>query len=348
MTQQRFQYLDEVPTPEGAEGWERMYPYYLVSSEVTRQRDRDNFWFAETLHYSKVQYPFDSIVVEAIWLGLSQYASRVFAFPFSMGMDARIVNGYTYMASIPITDPQEVQRRVLLFQERTQYYYQNWDKLYASWREKIQAVIDEMQALEFPLLEEFDVDEIVNEARGRSSGYDLVTHYRRLVDLFMLVHQYHFEMLNIGYAAYGIFFQFCKEEFQNLHPVETLDTASAAAFSVPDEFSSLAGASTAAIVIATPDDVGTSVLDGQGNPRSPSEIAKFTPRARENVWIEMGWLWAHLGRGRILLMVKEGTEVPSDIKDSRFKSYKDDPTELAREMSTFITSLNSAMLSNQS
>ncbi len=216
MTQQRFQYLDEVLTPEGAEGWERMYPYYLVSSGVTRQRDRDNFWFAETLHYSKVQYPFDSIVVEAIWLGLSQYASRVFAFPFSMGMDARIVNGYTYMASIPITDPQEVQRRVLLFQERTQYYYQNWDKLYASWREKIQAVIDEMQALEFPLLEEFDVDEIVNEARGRSSGYDLVTHYRRLVDLFMLVHQYHFEMLNIGYAAYGIFFQFCKEEFPEL------------------------------------------------------------------------------------------------------------------------------------
>ena len=216
MTQQRFQYLDEVSAPEGAEGWERMYPYYLVSSEVTRQRDHDNFWFAETLHYSKVQYPFDSIVVEAIWLGLSQYASRIFSFPFSMGMDARIVNGYTYMASIPITDPQKIKRRALLFQERTQHYYQNWDKLYASWKEKIQAVIDEMQALEFPLLEEFDVAEIVNEARGRSSGYDLVTHYRRLVDLFMLAHQYHFEMLNIGYAAYGIFFQFCKEEFPEL------------------------------------------------------------------------------------------------------------------------------------
>ena len=216
MNERRFQFPDEIPTPKGAEGWERMYPYYLVSTEATKDRDRDNFWFAETLHYSKVQYPFDSIVIDAVWLGISQYASRVFVFPFSMGMDVRIFNGYTYMSSIPITDPNEIESRVAMFQERTQHYYQNWDEIYAKWKTKIQVVIDEMDGLEFPLLEEFDKEEIVFEALGRSSAYDLVTNYRRLVDLFCLVHQYHFEMLNIGYAAYGIFFQFCQEAFPEL------------------------------------------------------------------------------------------------------------------------------------
>jgi pyruvate,water dikinase len=216
MTEQRFPFPHEVATPEGAEGWQSMYPYYLTSSDTTEQRDRDHFWFADTMHYAKVQFPFDSIVVEAAWLGLSQYASRIFSFPFSLGMDVRIVNGYTYTTSIPVTDPEEIERRAALFQERTQHYYQNWDDLYDNWKTKIQAVIDEMKSLEFPLLGQFDVEEVVTEARGRSSGYDLVTNYRRLVDLFMLVHQYHFEMLNIGYAAYGIFFQFCKEAFPEL------------------------------------------------------------------------------------------------------------------------------------
>ncbi len=217
MTEQRFPFPHEVETPKGAEGWQSMYPYYLTSSEATEQRDRDHFWFADTMQYAKVQFPFDSIVVEAAWLGLSQYASRIFSFPFGLGMDVRIVNGYAYTTSIPVTDPEEIERRAALFQERTQHYYQNWDELYENWKKKIQVVIDEMKALEFPLLDEFDVEEVITEARGRSSGYDLVTNYRRLVDLFMLVHQYHFEMLNIGYAAYGVFFQFCKEAFPEVN-----------------------------------------------------------------------------------------------------------------------------------
>jgi pyruvate,water dikinase len=48
---------------------------------------------------------------------------------------------------------------------------------------------------------------------SRSSAFDLLSGYSRLVDLFFLVWQYHFEMLNIGYGAYVTFFQFCKHAF---------------------------------------------------------------------------------------------------------------------------------------
>jgi pyruvate, water dikinase len=216
MTAQRFPFPDELETVPGTEGWEEMYPYHLVPSVTTRAHDKAQFWFADTLHYGKAIYPFGSIITEAAWMGLSQNASRIFSFPFSLGMDVRIINGYTYATSIPIADPAEIDRRMALFQERTRHYYTNWDEIYGQWTAKVRVLIDTMEGLTFPLLGEFDDPAVVLSARGRSGGYDLATNFRKLCDLLFLLHQYHFEMLNIGYATYGIFFQFCKQAFPEI------------------------------------------------------------------------------------------------------------------------------------
>ena len=40
--------------------------------------------------------------------------------------------------------------------------------------------------------------------------------YRRFKDLIIEVWQYHFEFLNLGYAAYLDFFGFCKEAFPSI------------------------------------------------------------------------------------------------------------------------------------
>src|SRR5205807_2416022 len=58
--------------------------------------------------------------------------------------------------------------------------------------------------------------EVVTSGRGTGSGYDLQVTYHRLLDLAHKVWQYHFEFLNLGYAAYLDFFGFCKQAFPSI------------------------------------------------------------------------------------------------------------------------------------
>src|SRR5271165_2608205 len=43
----RFEFFHEAKPPKGAEGWERMYPYFLVSQPEGRDGEDKKFWFAD-------------------------------------------------------------------------------------------------------------------------------------------------------------------------------------------------------------------------------------------------------------------------------------------------------------
>ena len=53
------------PAPEGAEGWEALYPYYLHFRQDRREFEDGRFWFADLQHWPTVFKPFDTITVEA-------------------------------------------------------------------------------------------------------------------------------------------------------------------------------------------------------------------------------------------------------------------------------------------
>jgi pyruvate,water dikinase len=212
----RFAFFNESTTPAGAEGWESMYPYFLVPHADTRDEENGRLWFADTMHWSRGCHPFDSIGAEAVYLGAGQNSTRIFVLPAALGLDVRIVNGYVYISPIPVTDPDEIGRRVALFQERAGFYYKNWDELYGKWKAKIAAVVDTMKALTFAPLGELDPIEVVTEGRGRSTSWDIIANYHKLIDEFFLVWQYHFEFLNLGYGGYIVFFQFCKTAFPEI------------------------------------------------------------------------------------------------------------------------------------
>ena len=59
-------------TPAGAEGWERLYPYYAVFSEDRRDYEEPKFWFHDAMHYPEPMYPFDLLMPENTWLILNQ------------------------------------------------------------------------------------------------------------------------------------------------------------------------------------------------------------------------------------------------------------------------------------
>ncbi|MCP4022962.1 MAG: PEP-utilizing enzyme, mobile region [Desulfobacteraceae bacterium] len=206
-------------TIPGTEGWERMYPYHYGFSTKDKEREayEDNmFWFNDALHYPEPLYPFDIIWDEAWFLALSQFNTRIFMIPPAYGIDHRIINGNIYISPVPVTDPKEVEARVPLFMERAGYYYENWDKLHDQWENKMKGIISDLEKLEIKPLPDMEDISVVKNGLGTSSGYELLKNYDRLIDLGIRCWQYHFEFLNLGYASYVTFVDFCTKAFPDI------------------------------------------------------------------------------------------------------------------------------------
>ena len=206
-------------TIPGTEGWERMYPYqyrFVTDDPVRNQYEKETFWFNDALHYPEPLYPFDTIWDEAWYLGLSQYNNRIFMVPPVRGVDHRIINGYVYISPVPVKDPNEIGSRVPHFMERAGYYFKNWDALEAKWKVKMEATIRELEALKIPTLPDMETMSVVNDAIGESQGYHLLKTYDDLINLGIKCWQYHFEFLNLGYAAYVFFLDFVQKLFPNM------------------------------------------------------------------------------------------------------------------------------------
>ena len=212
----RFPSPFEVATPPGCEGWERMYPYYMLFSEGRREFEEGKFWLCDLLHHPEPFYPFDTLWYEYWWMSLSQFNSRVFIVPPALGIDDRILNGYAYISANAIMDPEVVGARVAHFMERAGYYYQNWDKLYANWEQKMSGLLKELEAVEFKRLPEMVDLADVTGAKGQTEAFDIIDTYDRLINLGLKAWQYHFEFLNLGYAAYLTFMDFCKKAFPDI------------------------------------------------------------------------------------------------------------------------------------
>lgn len=210
---QRFPSPFDVTTPAGAEGWERMYPYYLLFSEENREYEDGTLWFQDGMHHPEVLYPFDTITHECWRVALGQYNTRVFSVPPAYGIEQRVVNGYLYIAAVPVADPATIPARVETFMKRAGHYYGNWDAIFEDWKVKMTGVIEDLKAIDVPRLTKLDPEEVVFEHHGKTSGYDLLHAYDRIIDSIFLAWQYHFEMLNLGYAAYLNLFTFAKQAF---------------------------------------------------------------------------------------------------------------------------------------
>ena len=210
-----FQSPYEVGTPQGAEGWEQMYNWYHQRGEERRKQDEQRFWFHDRLHHPDLLHPYDEIQCECWWQALGAFNTRIFAMPPAYGVDQRIINGYVYVSPVP-ADPAKLAERAELFERRAGHYYEHWDAIYDEWKEKVTARLEEIRAMDFSPLPDVEDESVVFEHRGYSSGYRMIQDFQRLVVVMYETYQYHFELLNIGYAAYLSFFGFCKKAFPNI------------------------------------------------------------------------------------------------------------------------------------
>ncbi len=216
MSDNRFPSPFEIPTPEGAEGWEELYTYSSLFSEGRREYEEDRFWFQDSMHWGWAMSPWDADHLEYAIASLSQYNTRHYLIPPANGIDFRILYGYPFFSPVTIEDGPTIEARVPQFMERAGYYFGNWNDLYENWLGKIKENIAELEAIDFSPLPEVEPMEVVTEGRGTGSGWELQRQYHRFKDLSQRIWQYHFEFLNLGYAAYLDFFQFCKQAFPSI------------------------------------------------------------------------------------------------------------------------------------
>ena len=213
--QARFPSPYDLKAPQGAEGWREFYPYFTLFQDELKSADEKRFWFCDAQHWPTPFRPFDTIMVEYACKCLGQYNTRHLLVPPANGVDYRIHNGYLYMSPMAVP-PDQIPARVPHFLERAGFYFQNWNALLEKWHVKVRKVIDDLEALTFEPLPDMVPKEWIFEGRGLDNTYDLIENYDRAIQLCYKAWQYHFEFLNLGYAAYLDFFGFCKEQFPNI------------------------------------------------------------------------------------------------------------------------------------
>ena len=201
--------LEVVPGTEAAQA---AYPYYMQFAP----EDDARFWFYNSMHFPEPMSAFDMVTAEAAYCALGSANTRVHCLPTTLGIDYRIVNGRVYIGGNAVTDPAEIARRTGEFQQRAFYYYANWERLYAQWKEKMLALIASAQALPKVELPDLEPLEHVHAGRGIASNHYLLTTYQQTLEGYYRMWHHHFEFLLLGYGAYLTFFGFCKKAFPEI------------------------------------------------------------------------------------------------------------------------------------
>lgn len=215
MSMKSFPRPSDLPVPAGAEGWEQLYPYYLVFQDELKAEEDEKFWFCDSQHWPTVFKPFETIGGEFAVKCLGQYNARHLMIPNANGIDFRIHLGYLYMSPLPVA-PEDIPARVPEFEARIGHYFAHWNELLAEWQVKVKGTIAEMESLSFTKLPDMVPMADILSGKAKDGSEVLLENYDRLIQLCYQNWQYHFEFLNLGYIAYLDFFNFCKEVFPNM------------------------------------------------------------------------------------------------------------------------------------
>jgi pyruvate,water dikinase len=211
----RFPSPYDLKAPAGAEGWQQLYPYYLLFQDKLRDKEESKFWFCDSQHWPSPFKPFDAVTVEFAVKCLGQYNTRHYMVPPANGVDYRIHNGYVYMSPVAVA-PDLIPGRVPQFLQRAGHYFQNWDSLLDNWHKKVRANIADLEALKFEKLPDVVPLEWITGGVGLDNTYAMMESYDKAIQLLYKAWQYHFEFLNLGYAAYLDFFGFVKEQLPTI------------------------------------------------------------------------------------------------------------------------------------
>jgi pyruvate,water dikinase len=214
----RFPFASEAKLPPGLKGWEEMYAPQRLFSEDREEWDNNHIWFADKIHAPEPLYPLDDIFQEAWQIALSQNNTRVFCIPPAQGIAQRILGCYMYITPVEPPSQATIGEKAALFGKRVPYVFQNYNMLWEKWLQKFQALGKEMESLEVAkeLVKYVPDDEVIPVVKGYTQSYDVLASFNILINMIFKLWQWHFEYLNLAYAAYLMFADAARKLFPGI------------------------------------------------------------------------------------------------------------------------------------
>ncbi len=80
----------------------------------------------------------------------------------------------------------------------------------------MRALIRDIESVTVPSLPEFEDASVVFSSTGVAQNHFVRENFHRCIDLFSKMWHHHTEMLMLGYGAYVVFFQFCKQAWPEI------------------------------------------------------------------------------------------------------------------------------------
>ena len=147
-------------------------------------------------------------------VALNQASARLFVVPSSLGVECRILNGYMYLSANSVTDEATIARRAELFESAAATTTSTGTSCTTRGVEKVETAIARARGARG-----------ARAARGRgrvrrhrgprlsARATGCCVAYDRLLEGLDRICHYHFELLNLGYGAYLVFYEVCRQAF---------------------------------------------------------------------------------------------------------------------------------------
>ena len=203
-----FQNPFEVETPAGAEGWEGMYPYYVLLLRGAAGSEEGRFWFFDGMHNPSPIYPFDTIMTENWWVACNQLTTRVLRSRRPAASTTASSTATSTSARTRSPTPRRSRSGPRTSPPRRPLLRELGRDLRGLGREGA-GLHRAAGGDRVPPLPEIEDEERVTGHRASTAARPAHP-YDRLIENLFEMGAYHFEMLNLGYGAYLTFREFCQ------------------------------------------------------------------------------------------------------------------------------------------
>lgn len=201
----------KIPTPEGAEGWEEMYPSHFLFGKDREEEEDSQFWIQFRSHEPEVLYPIDFSFGQPGIVNAHAFSMGALTTPTTWGFNYRVLNGYGYIYSNEISDPKIIEERMPIFQEKVRYLMDNWDEVWRNWKERCLRIAKELEEISWPELktvEDLETSSFTTKTwqeETAPSAMTLLRNWNKLKNLMYEAVFSHMEPSNISLTGYLVY-----------------------------------------------------------------------------------------------------------------------------------------------